>query len=615
MLSFGISCDKIIIEVKGKMSSSGTIFLSIASLAFISLLMIVYFTKERMATSENKVFTKLLVISFVSLLSELYITLMPIDLTIPLFVFSLKFYLIFVILWLSYFMEYVFIITRNRKDKILIDYKKEYKKTYIIFWIINVCVIIMLMVLPIYFYNSDTIKYSYGPSVNVTFCLAAIYTIIMFMYILKNIKNLKDKGYLPIIFFVIFLTVVAIVQKINPGLLLANTCFALITTLLYNTIENPDIKILKELEYSKNLAEKSKNETINTLNYMQKELHSSLETINLLDEDKKNKNELKLIKFITEFGEKVSGLIELGKINSSDNKVQIGMYEAYEMLEEIKELINNEQDISKKYTFAFSKDINKVLFGDSEKIKQIILYVSKYIVKKLPRNMIILKVDKLSAGNLCRLKFNFIIQNTKGKHLLPNDDMTDNYMSSNYIKDMDYEIILTLLKMIDGKIEEKDNINDTEIIVSINQKIMREYDVKSQDTRNDNKKVIPFNTQNKEIVLVDNNEDDIKEIIKKITRYNVKIKTCNSMEEVYDYIIENNEYSLILIDDFILNNNENNSIKAIKRMNCSNAPIVVMVTKNKEEKEKKYLKHGLDNYIIKPIDDKQIDIIMKKYLQ
>ena len=86
--------------------------------------MIVYFTKERIATSENKIFTKLLVVSFASLLSEIYITLMPIDLTIPLFVFSLKFYLIFVILWLSYFMEYVFIITRNRKDKILIDYKK-----------------------------------------------------------------------------------------------------------------------------------------------------------------------------------------------------------------------------------------------------------------------------------------------------------------------------------------------------------------------------------------------------------------------------------------------------------------------------------------------------------
>ena len=96
------------------MSSSGTIFLSIASLAFISLLMIVYFTKERIITSENKVFTKLLIISFISLLSELYITLMPLDSNIPLFIFSLKFYLIFVILWLSYFMEYVFIVTRNK---------------------------------------------------------------------------------------------------------------------------------------------------------------------------------------------------------------------------------------------------------------------------------------------------------------------------------------------------------------------------------------------------------------------------------------------------------------------------------------------------------------------
>ncbi len=615
MLPFDMPCDKIITEVKGKMSSSGTIFLSIASLAFISLLMIVYFTKERIATSENKIFTKLLVVSFVSLLSEIYITLMPIDLTIPLFVFSLKFYLIFVILWLSYFMEYVFIVTRNKKNKILIDYKKEYKKTYIIFWIINICVIIMSMVLPIYFYNSDTIKYSYGPSVNVTFGLAAIYTIIMFVYILKNIKNLKDKGYLPIIFFVIFLTVVAIVQKINPGLLLANTCFALITTLLYNTIENPDIKMLKELEYSKNLVEKSKNETISTLNYMQKELHSSLETINLLDEDKKNKNELKLIKFITEFGEKVSGLIELGKINSSDYKVQIGMYETYEMLEEIKELINNEHDISKKYIFDFSENINKVLYGDSEKIKQIILYTSKYIAKKVPHTKVILNVDKLSAGNLCRLKFSFIIQNTNKKYLLPKDYINDNYISNNYIKDMDYEMILTLLKMIDGKIEEKSNINDTEIIISINQKVMKEYDIKKQDIIDETKIVMPFNAQNKEILLVDNNEDDIKEIIKRITRYNTKIKICNSMEEVYDYIIENNEYSLILIDDFILNNNKNNSIKAIQRMNCSNAPIVVMVTKNKEEKEKEYLKHGLDNYIIKPIDDKQIDIIMKKYLQ
>ena len=36
---------------------------------------------------------------------------------------------------------------------------------------------------------------------------------------------------------------------------------------------------------------------------------------------------------------------------------------------------------------------------------------------------------------------------------------------------------------------------------------------------------------------------------------------------------------------------------------------------NKDEKEKEYLKQGFDDYIIKPMNDEQIDIIMKKYLQ
>ena len=39
-----------------------------------------------------------------------------------------------------------------------------------------------------------------------------------------------------------------------------------ITFLMYFTIENPDIKLMEELEYSKRVAEKSKSETINTLN-------------------------------------------------------------------------------------------------------------------------------------------------------------------------------------------------------------------------------------------------------------------------------------------------------------------------------------------------------------
>ena len=109
------------------MNNSSTIFLSVASLAYIIMLLIIYFSKSRIHTSENNIFRRLLFVSFFSLLAEIYITLLPADMSIFLFVISLKVYLVLCILWLSYFIEYVFIVTRNNHMKEMVDYQKRYK--------------------------------------------------------------------------------------------------------------------------------------------------------------------------------------------------------------------------------------------------------------------------------------------------------------------------------------------------------------------------------------------------------------------------------------------------------------------------------------------------------
>ncbi len=69
---------------------SGTVFMSLASLFFIIIIMISYFSKERSNSSETKIFTKLLIISFCSLLSELYIVILPKNMDFFPFVFALK---------------------------------------------------------------------------------------------------------------------------------------------------------------------------------------------------------------------------------------------------------------------------------------------------------------------------------------------------------------------------------------------------------------------------------------------------------------------------------------------------------------------------------------------
>ena len=303
---------------------SSTIFLSIASLLYIIMLMIVFFTKEKVKTSENKIFTKLLIISFCSLLSELYITMMPKNIDFAPFVISMKIYLVLCVLWLSYFMEYVFIVTRNNENKAVINYKKDYKKVYIPFWIMTIIISIVVMILPINFFDQLNVKYSYGPSVNFVFGLSGFYTTIMAIYILKNIKHLKNRGYMPIVFLVFLLIVTAIVQKINPGLLLANTAFALVTSLMYHTIENPDIRMIKELSYAKAVAEKSQKATMETLNEMSDELKSSIDKLTTFGYKKINKNDLEEVnkeinyiqKYSIKLADKISGVIDLAKINS-----------------------------------------------------------------------------------------------------------------------------------------------------------------------------------------------------------------------------------------------------------------------------------------------------------
>ena len=49
-----------------------------------------------------------------------------------------------------------------------------------------------------------------------------------------------------------------LIQKIFPDLLLINFSLSIIIYIMYFTIENPDIKLSKELKYTKELLNKKK---------------------------------------------------------------------------------------------------------------------------------------------------------------------------------------------------------------------------------------------------------------------------------------------------------------------------------------------------------------------
>lgn len=615
------------------MGSSGTIFLSIASMFYMIMVAIVYFTKEKVNTSENKIFSKLVIVSLTSLFSEIYITLIPINMEIPLFVISLKVYLILCVFWLSYFMEYVFIVTRNNENKLLINYKKKYKKTYVIFWIITAFVIGAVILLPISFFNQNGMKYSYGPSVDTVFGLSALYMIIMFIYIIKNIKNLKNKGYMPIIFFVILLAIVAIVQKLYPNLLLANTCFALVTTLMYYTIENPDIKIAKELAFSKKIAEESRDRTINALNELSDELQNSFNKLQTFGYKKVNyqdinelSKELKYIKkYNIDFVDKATGLIEIGKIESGSFILKEKEYESNELLEDLRKMFFYDKKNKKINVLTnFENKIPSVLYGDKTKVEQLVLSVYDYVLDIIKKDDLIIKMDSITVGRFSKIKFHFI---TKDPNLDCYISMKKTYdlevknvnelEFSDTRENIKYNKILKLASLFGAKLNvNRDEFGTKDLILSVRQRIIDPYVVLEQQEVNKGLKVKYFDASSKKILIVNKNNTRLKEILLLLRPYKSDVDVVDSFKNLKIKISENKTYDMIMIDDTIYDEEKYfDTLNSIEKLGGYDFNSVIFISKSNEDNCEKYLEEGFNDYISKPVNKKNINFIMRKYLK
>ena len=64
---------------------------------------------------------------------------------------------------------------------------------------------------------------------------------------------------------------------------------------MYNTIENPDVKLAKELAFQKHLAESASNKTLDLLNDMSKDLNSSVKKLEAFGNKKINKENIEEI--------------------------------------------------------------------------------------------------------------------------------------------------------------------------------------------------------------------------------------------------------------------------------------------------------------------------------
>lgn len=241
-----------------------------------------------------------------------------------------------------------------------------------------------------------------------------------------------------------------------------------------------------------------------------------------------------------------------------------------------------------------------------------ILYVYDYLCDIIGKDNLNIKIDTISVGNLCKLKFYFSTDKTKISDYIYDDD---------YVETSRFEINNNNIKYMKIKKQEKvsnsqiELVNDYELLVSIKQRIIDPYVKISDKEENKGIRVKYFDLSSKRILILDNNNRDIKELILLLRPYKIDVDVVRMIDDMRDKLSGNKTYDMVLVDSFISDDILKYDINLLRKFIGYKFKSIIMLTYGKEMAREEYFKHGYDDYIIKPINKKSINDILIKYFK
>ena len=119
---------------------------------------------------------------------------------------------------------------------------------------------------------------------------------------------------------------------------------------------------------------------------------------------------------------------------------------------------------------------------------------------------------------------------------------------------------------------------------------------------------------NANILIVDDNKINLKVASRLLESYKVKTETMDSGFECIEKIKSGYKYDLILMDDMMPKMSGTETLKELKKFSNFNTPVVALTANAIAGMKEKYLSEGFDDYISKPIDKKELERVLNKYL-
>ena len=607
------------------------ISVQIMGLIYVLILSFVYFLKRKYNFLESRVYKSLLICTIITLVLDITSMFIIEEVRYLSFVriLLIKCYFISLFIWLIIFIGYVFL---NKSDVKYDNFKSLLKDSSFgkVYYSIALILILMEIILPVNYMEGPVVYY--GKGVTLVYAVAIFGALSLLITLLFNSRKLSKNKNWSMLVSIVMLWLTFFIQMYCKETPIIGSGISLITLFLYFTLENPDIKYIDELNALKIKAEEANKAKTYFLASMSHEIRTPMNVIIGLSESILSGGDTSSlyddVKSINKAGETlleiVNNILDITKIEEGRTTINNKPYNIADMVAELTSIVNislSEKPI--KFSVETIGNIPSVLNGDEVKIYQVLMNLLSNAVKYTKKGSIKLQIEAVSFGNKATLTFKVIdtgigIKKSDYERLFKKFERLEQEQSNIQGTGLGLTITKKLVDMMGGKISfESVYQQGTTFTVVLEQEIVNKEKIKDFSAYKAKKKTVDkyFDGSKFEILLVDDNTLNLKVAEKLLKKYNLNVTSVSSGLECLNYT-KNKKYDLIFLDHMMPEMDGIHTLYNLKkRVTGFDTPVVVLTANAIEGSKKMYLAEGFCDYLSKPINQVELDRILREQLK